>query len=320
MLGSLGKLRVDTYPIRVVRSIWSAWSAFWETPVAASQLGRTRFAVGLIASVIAIESLLFIPRWIGTNGILGTPQFGEFAGDHWSDLLLRPSLLQWHCSAFFVQMYCVALALLSILLMLGIGGRWIAASTFLFYTGLLHRSGYLVGPAEYLLNALLLYLVIDQGKLEKPWQPGIADRTRRWSMGIASKLIQVHVWLWIAFSLLSQLAAVIWWEGEGVWFLSYLPTSFLDKSWLAKRGYWVNLLTHAIVVFQLLAVICLPMKLYRPIGIGAAILSWLLIGLSTGDLYYASAGIVGTFIFWESISSVPLGETSDHHPLDSKRK
>ena len=274
------------------------WKSFWLQESKTRPLAYVRILLGLVVALLAAEGLVTLPAWISSSGVVDASLARALVGVGlgW-DSLFRPSLLYYVSSPLGIQVYLVGLMLAGLLLAAGCGGRITAALVYVLSLGICHRMPILTGPGEYLLSAMLLYLIVDTGKLQNLIRPGVSDGGERWTAHAATRLMQVHLWMWILFSLLTQLAAVIWWEGEAVWFLAAAHRSFFSTSLLADNAYLVNALTHGLILAQVLAVLCLPKPLTRPLGLIAAIVTWLGIALFSGDIAYACIGVSSSLAF-----------------------
>jgi hypothetical protein len=288
----------QAYLRRLVNVVIESWSNFWFQESTSTSLPIVRVCLGCIVSLLSIEGLLSLRFWIARDGVLpvGLTRSLIGVGRDW-DSLFRTSalyLLDWPIA---IQVYFFILFVAGLLLAAGIGGRLLAAIVYVMFIGVCHRVPVISGPGDYLLSAMLLYLVVDTGKLNRVLRPGLGDRSPRLTTNIALRLMQVHLWMWMLFSVLSQLAAVIWWEGEAVWFLTASHRSFLETNFLAKNAILVNLLTHGLIVAQVVAVACLAKPLTRPIGWIAAVTAWFGIGLFSGDVSYAVIGAAASLCF-----------------------
>jgi hypothetical protein len=274
------------------------WTDFWFQESSTKTVSLVRIFAGFVIIAIGLDSIFSLPNWLSSTGLLDVSLTRDLIGvkKEW-DSIFRPSLLYFLSTKLSIQLYFGALVGTAGLMALGIGSRWTVAVVYVLFLGICHRMPFLIGPAEYLMCAVLLYLVIDPGKALRPARYGLSDNTNRFSAHLALRLLQVHLWLWMLFALLSQLAAVIWWEGEAVWFLAAQHKAFLPTALLAKNAILVNFITHGLIFSQATALFCLSKKLTRPIGLAAAMIAWVGIGVVSGDVYYAAVGIVASLSY-----------------------
>ena len=85
-----------------------------------------------------------------------------------------------------------------------------------------------------------------------------------------------------------QLASLIWWRGEAVWWLAAASRSnALTTETLANQAYLVNALTHGWILIELLALWLLIPRSTRPLGVLLGWLSCCCIGLLADQACYA---------------------------------
>ena len=115
---------------------------------------------------------------------------------------------------------------------------------------------------------------------------------------IATRLIQVHLALWVAMMGFSKLGGDVWWLGTGVWWLVSRPESRLvDLTWLARMPLLLNAWTHAIVLFELSFPILVWIPLARPLMLALGTVVWGSIALLTGDIPFALMMCVASMAF-----------------------
>ena len=272
------------------------WNEFWFRPKSPETISLVRIACGLIAAIHFAVLLTNGPEWIGPLGWLNIDAGRYLIGDgvegtgshfRWSILYLIPSA---------VPMVAGVGLLASIAMLTGIGARispflaWICLTTFH------QRAPLLTLVYEPLLVAILAYLTIDPGRLLWTFRPGLASGQSRVSVNIATLLIQCHLWIWIAFSLLSMLANSSWWNGDAGWLLIQQGHGWLhlsnDWQWLGQ------LLTHCIIASQAAVLFCMLQSDCRWMG------RWMLfffafnVLLLLGDWMYASVLLAASLAVW----------------------
>lgn len=265
-----------------------SWNDYWFTPRDAFEIARLRVAVSVVALVQFVVYFLFGAQWIGQDGLLnrdsGLYLIGNGVPGTGSEYRWSP-LFAWDSSAA-IQGVAIIGVLASLLLILGIGARvtgivaWVALLCFQ------NRAPMLAIPSDPLLSASLFYLILDNGRLSWQLKPGFSDASSRVSCNLALRLLQVHLVLWIAFSCLSMLGNSVWWTGEAVPMLTgqgvgYLG-SFDAKSWSGQ------LMTHAVIAIQVLAIGGMLSKSVPWLGGMAVICFATLVLLITADWMYAA--------------------------------
>ena len=279
------------------RSIRSDWNQFWFMPTDATILNWMRFG---ICSVTAIWFLTFLPaagQWFGSDGILPPAMAGKLIEfeetarwQHWSPLWWTDSLL-------VIQVYLGCGIVLAILSAMGMGGRLSLALLLMVSIGWVHRITWLQGAIEPALVPLLGYLIVSPGTSR--WLPSRRIAGRSWLHCLALRLIQVHWWAIVAVGVLSQLANIVWWRGEAMWWLAASGRShILSIEQLASSASWVNLLTHGMILVQLVTLGLLLVPSTRIWGIAGGLLTAICLGLLADQTLYALLLATSAFSFW----------------------
>ncbi|GIX00614.1 MAG: hypothetical protein KatS3mg111_3946 [Pirellulaceae bacterium] len=254
-----------------------------------------RVAITLAALIWAASFVHELPRWFGPYGILtrGTAslllEYEEIPRwQSWSPLWWTDALTAYY-GWLAIMGVCLALTLL------GIGGRWSVLAALLMLIGWAHRATWITGPVEPALVAFLGFLLIDPGPPLLPTARTAAavDRTalRR---DLTIRAARIHWWILVAAGLLSQLAGLVWWRGEGVWWLAAAGHSWLLRMpGLFDHPLLINALTHGMISVQLLALWWLATNRWRVAGILAGILSCAAIGLVADQTLYGLLLLAG---------------------------
>ncbi len=158
---------------------------------------------------------------------------------------------------------------------IGWGGRLAVGAALVLVIGWANRIAWLGGPVEPAAVSLLGFLLIAQGDSWRALRRG--DASGQGTGGIfdalALKAARVHTWLLLAAGLASQLAGIVWWRGEAVWWLAASGHSWtLSMPRLFGHPLWINALTHGMILLQILSL-------------------WMLAGRTTGRLGMALGGV-----------------------------
>ena len=204
-------------------------------------------------------------------------------------------------SSTFIALWCLVGAGLSILCLMNIGGRALRGTLAIWLLLLSQRLAWGNGTAEPYLVAMAGYLAIARLSTGEDW-------SHRFSL----RLIQVHTWLLLCASLISQLALTAWWQGEAVWWMAASGRStLLAPSWLEDRLMLVNLLTHGITVCTAMAIVCLwpwatgASSWRHRCGIGASLLVAMAYALIADQILYGCL-LAGGTMAWRT-SPEPMG-------------
>jgi len=172
------------------------------------------------------------------------------------------------------------------------------------FASLLHRGPMLAGPADDVVavvlwclaigrsgDALSLDRLIAQRRGGPPAAPAVRNR-------IALSLLQVHASAITAAAVLAQLKADVWWDGTAAWWLAVRDSRIVDLTGLFRRSeYLMNLVTHAITLFEIVFAIGVWFRPLRRSLVPVALFAWPLVGLVAGEPFWGLAMAVLTLGF-----------------------
>lgn len=270
----------------MIERIWHDWQSFWFQPGEVRRIIYVRVAICLWAAIWFGSFLPNVGTWFGETGILDSSMASlmiDYEGyarwQLWSPLWFLPS------TGGITVFLCTGIVV-SLIAALGIGGRLSLAALLLFALSLTHRIVWLIGLAEPALVAFVAYLMVEPGppllsKLSRP-------RTSPWAQ-TTLRLLQTHWWILIAAGVLSQMADLIWWRGDAIWWLASAQRSvLLSPEWLYRHPLQANALTHGFVCIELLTLWLITIRSTRWIGITLGVIALAGIGLLADQLLYAS--------------------------------
>ena len=267
---------------------WNGWKRFWFEPETSQSIIALRIAIACVAALWFASFWGGVNVYFSTNGLLNLSMAGEMiqfeetpSWQHWSPLW-------WTESSWSHQLWLAAGIVSSLLALLGIGGRITLSLLLFLIVGWTHRIVWLQGIVAPALTSMVAYLMIANpaGRL-------FASDARRLSLAtswnrLARRLIQTHCWLLMAYGLLSQLAGVVWWRGEAVWWLAAAGRSqLLTIEWLRGSPFTVNLLTHGFVLSQALALWLLVQPSTRRLGVAMSCIALIFVGFVADQTLYA---------------------------------
>jgi hypothetical protein len=283
-----------------VPSASATWMRFWFEPADARPLAAVRILAGLLGLLLLWSYADDLQAWFGPGGMVPVevarawrPRFGLSLFD-----LATTTASLWAMFGATVAAF--------VALVLGLGTRLAALAAAVLWASLLHRGPMLAGPADDCLAAILWCLVVgpcgSRWSLDR-WLATLAGRPA----AVASPWARVTLGLLMVFASAITLAAVIaqlkgdvWWDGTAAWWLAVRGSRLVDLTGLfARSEYLMNLVTHAIVAFEILFAVgiwFLPMR--RTIA-RIALVAWPLIGVVAGEPLWAAA---------MAIFAVPLAE------------
>ncbi len=266
-------------------AIGDTWMRFWFTPAGPWPLALVRILGGLVALALWASYAWDLETWFGPSGMISPELLAAWRSPFaWSLFDAATSL-----TALWLGYLAVGLVLLA--LTVGLATPVTAPLGALAFTTLLHRGPMLAGPADDVAAVILWCLAIGRSgdalsvdRLVGAWRgraaPAATLRTR-----IALGLIQVHAAVIAAAALLSQLKGDVWWNGTAAWWLAARAESRLvdlTGAFLASE-YLVNLVTHAIVAFEILFAVGLWFPAARRVIVPLGIVAWPLVGIVGGE-------------------------------------
>ncbi|MEO8272220.1 MAG: hypothetical protein ABI557_21090 [Aureliella sp.] len=254
----------------MMRAVFDCWNMFWFTSRPRAAMTLPRVAICLVAALWFASFWSSLAAWLSADGLLALPLSKRMlaadqiaAWQAWSPLWFMQS-------ASLLYGWLGAGIALSLVAASGLGGRLSLVALLFWVIAWANRLVALSGLVEPTLVACLGYLIIE---------PGLALWTQsrpasfKWTAGVALRLLQTHWWLLVAAGLLSQLGGLVWWQGQGVWWLAAADRSnLLSIDLLRGHPLWINTLSHAVIVVQILALWLLTLSAARRLGLVCGIL------------------------------------------------
>ena len=266
-------------------AIGEIWMRFWFTPAGSWPLALVRILGGLVSLALWTSYAWDLETWFGPQGMISPALLAAWRSP-WAISLFDFAALP---AALWLGYAAGGLVLLA--LTIGLATPLTAPLGALAFTTLLHRGPMLAGPADDAVAVILWCLAIGRSgdalsvdRLIGAWRggagPGATLRTR-----IALGLIQVHAAVIAAAAVLAQLKGDVWWNGTAAWWLAARADSRLvdlTGAFLASE-YLMNLVTHAIVAFEILFAAGLWFPTVRRVVVPLGIVAWPLVGIMAGE-------------------------------------
>lgn len=270
-------------------ALGETWLAFWFTPADPRPLALVRILTGLLGLVLAGSYAADLGTWFGPGGMIPVSAAGRSAE--------QLSLFTLATSAKFLATLFGLLVAALVAMTLGLFSRGACLTAALLWAGLLNRGPALVGPADDCLAVLLWCLVV--GPSGACWSVDRWLRDRRgapaptaspWAR-VALGLLRVHVVAITVATLLAQLKGDAWWDGTAAWWLTARSQSRLvDLTGLYRASeYLMNLITHAIVGFEIVFAGGLWFQATQRGVARAGLVAWPLIGILAGEPWWGLA-------------------------------
>jgi len=286
------------------------WLSFWFEPADPRRLAPVRIATGLLGLALAGSYAADLETWFGVSGMIPAETVAGWrpgSGGLLLETLTSPPALRLFLAALLVALAAVTL---------GLATRLACLAAALLWASLLNRGPMLAGPADDCLAVLLWCLAV--GPAGAAWSldrwlrdrrglpPSAASPWARTSLG----LLQLHAAVITLGMLLAQLKGDVWWNGTAAWWLAVGAGGRLVDLTLLYSGseYLVNLVSHAIVAFEILFAAGLWFTAaQQPIsraGLGA----WPLVGLLAGEPLWGLA--MAIFCLPSAFSRAARGATA----------
>lgn len=295
------------------------WTSFWFAARTASDIAWVRVAA-------CLWSIFYIASWFGSlsdliqsEGLLNPEVTRYLIGDQidGTGSLGRLSLLYFVDRPWLVNAYLIVSLIVAAIHLVGLGGRLAAALFWLLTIGIVHRVPMMQGPGELLVTGLLIYLVIDSGKLRFPLRMGWADKEVRTTSNFALRCVQVHFLIWCTVALLSSLAEQIWWNGDAVW---WLAASSKSPIWsmrdLSESPYFVNFISHSYLLVHGMMIISLLIRGSRAWGIAFGFAMAIFTFAIAGDWLYGLGLIVGLSSFAGNAAREVVSLNADNEEVE----
>jgi hypothetical protein len=277
-----------TEPTEIVPLASSAaatWLNFWFRPADARPLAWVRILTGGLGLALAASYAADLDRWFGPVGMIPPATVAEWSGGGSRSLFL----LATSPAGLWTLFGLLGLALLAVTV--GLFTRSACLVAAILWASLLNRGPMLAGPADDCLAVLLWCLVV--GPAGDHWSLDHVLRDRRGLLTPAASpwarlslgLLRVHATAITVAVVLAQLKGDTWWDGTAAWFLAARPDSqLIDLTGLYRRSeYLTNLVTHAIVAFEIVFAGGLWFDASRWYLARAGLVAWPLVGLLAGE-------------------------------------
>ena len=266
------------------RGLGAAWLRFWFEPANPRPLALVRILTGILGLLLLWSYASDLQAWFGPDGMV-PEQVAAAWRPRWGvslyDLATTSAALQ--------GIFSVTVAAF-VALLLGLGTRLATVAAAILWASLLHRGPMLAGPADDCLAVLLWCLAVGPSGHNLSIDRWLAARAGRPPPGSSSwarvslRLLQVHASAITLAAILAQLKGDAWWNGTAAWWLAARAAAVGDAAGLyARSEYLMNLVTHAIVAFEILFAVGLWFAATRQTVARTALVVWPVIGMLAGE-------------------------------------
>jgi hypothetical protein len=270
-------------------AVAGTWNRFWFTPTDARRLAEVRALAGGLGLLMAWSWAGDLVTWFGAEGIVSPAVLEAWRSPTAVSLfdIARTNGAVWGVFLFGA----VLLGMLAV----GAATPYTAPLAACFWASLLHRGPMLVGPADDVLAIILWCLAVgrsgDARSVDSLRTGALAPADRpSWRNGLSLGLLRLHASVIAAAAALAQLKADVWWNGTAAWWLAARESTRVDLTGLlAGSEVLTNLVTHAILLFEIAFAAGVWNRWTRPVVARAGLVCWPLIGLVAGEPCWGAA-------------------------------
>ena len=263
----------------------AGWLTFWFTPADPRPLAIVRMLAAGLGLALLWSYAADLQAWFGPEGMIDPATAAAWRSP------FGFSLYDVATSAAAVRLVFAATVIVFLLLLVGFGTPLVALLAPVLWASLLHRGPMLAGPADDCLAVLLWCVAIGRSGRAYSVDQLVAARNGRAvtlpsvRCRIAEGLLQVHAAVIAAAAALAQLAGDVWWNGTAAWWLAVRRDSRLVDltGAFAASEYLMNLVTHAIPLFEIAFAVGLWPAATRTAVARAGLVAWPLIGVLAGQ-------------------------------------
>lgn len=290
------------------------WLGYWFSPADARRIVPYRVGIGIVACIWFVSFWPALGVWFGPEGVLSVDSGGKLVAFEGIARWQVWSPLWWTDSLWFYKCWLLLGMALATLVAIGIGARWSVGLLVLWIIAWSNRILWLSSLVEPALIAFVAYLLVEPGPSLMQWTSSTSTPSSRASNSLARaalRLVQTHWWILLAFTLLSQLADVVWWRGDAVWWLAASGRSnLLTIEALRDNAVLVNALTHGMIVLEILALWLIVLRSTRPVGVLLGAMCCVSIGLLADQLLYALLLGAGLLVYAQEFLFASENENS----------
>jgi len=279
-----------TDSVTLSTAIGDTWTRFWFAPADPLPLAIVRILGASLAIVLWSSFAWDLEAWFGPEGIV-SPQLLAQWRSPWA-----VSIFDAATTTGAVRAIHVAGLVALVALALGLCTPVVSILSAVLFASLLHRGPMLAGPADDVVAVVLWCLAIGRSGDALSLDRLIARRlggpaaTPAVRNRIALSLLQVHASAITAAAVLTQLKADVWWDGTAAWWLAVRDSRIIDLTGLFRRSeYLMNLVTHAITLFEIVFAIGVWFGPLRRSLVPVALVAWPLVGLVAGEPFWGLA-------------------------------
>lgn len=299
--------RLTNYFSDLSTGIGNSWNRFWFTPADPLPVAVLRIGTGLLSLYYLFSHSADLVRWFGPHGLLPIETVRQLTTGMETQTVWRLSYLN-YTDVPELLWILHGLGFVVILAMtLGLLTRLTTVLSLAVVLSYIHRAPMITGQMEPVLTMLLCYLCIgpagkrlslDRLVFGRKSQPVLEASESSWTANLCLRLVQVHLSGFYLMMGLTKLAGDPWWDGTAVWMLlAHADSRIFDLTIIHRFTILVNLLTHAIVFFEICFGVFIWNRLARPLLLLVALPMWLLIAVVSGSVAFCAAMLIANLAF-----------------------
>lgn len=264
-------------------TVGDIWTRFWFTPASLRPLAVVRILTGVLGLLLAWSYADDLLAWFGPDGLIPRDVAAAWR-PRWGASLYDAAATSASVTALFV-----ATLLAFVCLVVGLCSRLAAVAAAVLWASLLHRGPMLAGPADDCLAVLLWCLAAGPCGGDLSLDSVFATRRGRvppaaspWAT-LSLGLLHVHASAITLAAVLAQLKGDAWWNGTAAWWLASRAGAIDLRGAYLSSEYLMNVVTHAIVAFEILFAVGVWFAATRRTVARIALVAWPVIGLLGGE-------------------------------------
>lgn len=278
-----GSVRSTPFDKTGRETIGEIWTRFWFTPAPLRPLAAVRVLTGILGLLLAWSYADDLLVWFGPDGMIPRDVAAAWR-PRWGASLYDAAATSASITALFA-----ATLLAFACVVVGLCSRLAAVAAAVLWASLLHRGPMLAGPADDCLSVLLWCLAAGPCGGDLSLDRVIATRRGRvpracspWAQ-LSLGLLHTHASAITLAALLAQLKGDAWWNGTAAWWLASRAGAIDLRGAYLGSEYLMNLVTHAIVAFEILFAAGIWFAATRRTVARIALVAWPMIGLLAGE-------------------------------------
>ena len=281
----------------------AGWNRFWFTPADPATLCLIRILAGsMILYTHAVWSL-DLQGFFGPRGKISSQFAHGFHGGPWAWTHFDWGWGWFQTPEGMWSAHALALVIM-VLFTVGLWTRVTSVLTFLITVSYAHRAPVALFGLDQINAMLAMYLMVGpsgSAYSADRWlalRHGVDPPVESVAANLSVRLIQLHMCVIYLFAGFSKLQGESWWDGTAMWLsLANYEYQTLDLTWLGQWPLVINLLTHAVVLWEVTYCVLVWPRLTRPLVLALAVPVHMGIAVCMGMITFGLIMLVGNLAF-----------------------